>query len=144
MGFSGGFWWMRLWQAVRMTEGLVMTFWKMLENLPLLYCDRIRVLSWGFVKVCGVTVAVLEVMGRRKVSEVVVRRRVAVRMTEGLVMTFWKMLENLPLLYCDRIRVLSWGFVKVCGVTVAVLVVMGRRKVSEVVVRRRVVSIEVK
>ena len=62
-------------------------------------------------------------------------------MTEGLVMTFWKMLENLQLLYCDRIRVLSWGFVKGCGVTV---VVMGRRKVSEVVVRRRVVSIEVK
>ena len=62
-------------------------------------------------------------------------------MTEGLVMTFWKMLKTLWLLYCDRIRVLSWGFVKGCGVTV---VVMGRRKVSEVVVRRRVVSIEVK
>lgn len=48
---------MRFWQAVRMTEGLVMTFWNMLENLPLLYCDRIRVLSWGFVKGCGVMVA---------------------------------------------------------------------------------------
>ena len=58
-------------------------------------------------------------------------------MTEGLVMTFW-MLENLRLLYCDRIRVLSWGFVKGFGATV---VVIGRRKVSDVVVRRRVISL---